>query len=115
MVMIALVGSDQDRHVFRTSLDLQYTGYSKRSAAAAAHDDQNPANLAQLETRGSEEDDSDRDLIFLCSRSWVVLPAFAQDSQERQYSDSMREDMGSPSLSSDRTFSIGIRRSSAMQ
>jgi hypothetical protein len=115
--MIALVGSDQDRHVFRTSLDLQYTGYIKRSAAAAAaaHDDQNFANLAQLATRGSEEDDSDRDLIFLCSRSWVVLPAFAQDSQERQYSDSMREDMGSPSLSSDRTFSIGIRRSSAMQ
>ncbi len=115
MVMIALIGSDQDRHVFRTSLDLQYTGYSKRSAAAAAHDDQNSANLAQFATRGSEEDDSDRDLIFLCSRSWVVLPAFAQDSQERQYSDSMREDMGSPSLSSDRTFSIGIRRSSAMQ
>jgi hypothetical protein len=58
MVMIALIGSDQDRHVFRTSLDLQYTGYSKR-CAAAAHDDQNSANLAQLATRGSEEDDSD--------------------------------------------------------
>lgn len=59
MVMIALIGSDQDRHVFRTSLDLQYTGYSKRCAAAAAHDDQNSANLAQLATRESEEDDSD--------------------------------------------------------
>jgi hypothetical protein len=60
MVMIALIGSGQDRHVFRTSLDLQYTGYSKRcAAAAAAHDDQNSANLAQLATRGSEEDDSD--------------------------------------------------------